>query len=414
MMNLKAKIIKATSRFFAPCTNILNKITNSVLPFTSKLFCLGYILIIFSTFTTNVPFITNFASSIGMGGTALVAIATSCWIYHKKDRTEIILYVALTALSFLSYYFGKNAIPLKLCFLCFGVRYFRFHRCVNLTFWTQLICATFILALYFAGFIEIANVTRAGEIRNDFGFGHPNTFGLIITMLIIQRFYLDYHKSKQRKLFNIIIAVIFCIFNYIFVDSRASLLLLIAATVIYFIPSQYLSAIMKYKSLQKVLCNTFFIFFITTILLTISFELEWKTGRLINTAFSGRLRLYSTYLHQYMPTLFGVDLTQIIQSKEQPLDNLYLSNLLRHGIIIFLTYLTLSKYAMQSLIQKQRYFPALLYATLLCYGIMETAPLNPGYNVFILSFSYGINHFIQIGEDFRTKIKDPACQNSKL
>lgn len=402
---MKKSIAQNLVKITAPYKRIIDIVVAKICPFLPAIFCIGYALVIISTLTTNIPIIMFLSSYIGLAGTAILTISVSAWVWKSKNNSELILYALLLLISGLSYYYGRTAVPLKLCLLCFGIYHYNFRQCVKVQFYVQLTCTILVVFLSLIGITQTNTITREDSIRYDYGFGHPNIFGMVISMLIIEKFYLDYHKNKICKRLNICIAILFCIFNYFLVDSRASLILLIGATLIYILPSHYLATIIKYKSVRKVLCNTFLILSIVTIVFTITIALKWQIGYSMNAAFSGRLSLYNSYLQKYAPTLLGINLKDMIENKHQALDSIYLASLLRYGIILFIFYLILSKRCLSKLLRNKKYFSASIFALLLFYGAMETLAINPGYNIFILLLNNGLEPFIHDIERLRHTFK---------
>lgn len=399
--NILRKIINITKS----CQRFIDKCVAKIRPFLPIIFHIGYALIIISTLTTNIPTIKLLSPYIGLISIVILAIGVSSWVWGSKNNAELILYITLLLVSGLSYYYGKTAVPLKLCLLCFGVYHYNFRRCVEVQFWVQLSCTIIVILLSLIGITQTSTITRADSIRYDFGFGHPNIFGMVVSMLLIERFYLDYHKKPIRKWLNICTAISFCIFNYLLVDSRASLILLVGATFVYALPPYYLTAIATHKTIRKTLCNTFLILAIITIILTITIGLKWQIGYSMNATLSGRLSLYNSYLQKYTPTLFGIDLSDMIENKHQALDNIYLAALLRYGAILFIFYIMLSKCCLSTMYRKKNIFSVVIFTILLLYGIMETLAINPGYNIFILLFSNGLQSFVRTGQNLQKSIK---------
>lgn len=368
---------------------ILLKIAKFLRPLANWAFGIGYITMTMSSLIGPVPFIGEHTTVFNILSVFLLGIAVFSWIWLEQNKKRIISFIALLAVSVTSYFCGNTTIPLKLCLLLYAMRYYTFTNCVKLDFWTKLTVLLIVVCCYLLGLTNGDVITRSdGTLRYGFGFTHPNTFALISSMLVIDRYYLDY-KAKKRKILNIILAIIVALINFFFVDSRSALLLLIVMSIIYMAPQKLVLSIAKNRSMKKIFCNIFILYFFTILCLLLAFNFKWLFGYKINEAFSGRIYLYNMYLSNVNLSFFGIDISRALETT--PLDGIYLSILIRYGIIIFITYAIITKKAIEKLLSEKQFFSAATLIAMLTYGIMESAAIIPAYNVFILLLGVGID-----------------------
>ena len=229
------------------------------------------------------------------------------------------------------------------------------------------------------------NIGEQLLIRDDLGFGHPNTTMMTLLPIIFLVYYVWYEKNKIKVTVGILIIsqIIYKLTN-----SRTGYLLTIIFVFSFLIKDRYLDRL-KYFAYSS-------IFF----LLYFSFGLPSKLKySFYDKLVSGRFRLFDYYLTHYEITLFGnKKITEMYGFF--PLDNTYVRILFEQGIVGLIVAILLVIYIFRLLYRNKDYKAIRIFVVTLIFGVMEGQAFNYYFNViYLIIYEYLIGDEILKNEE---------------
>ncbi len=377
---------KGLESFYATLNNAPKKIN-----VINRLFCIGYVLTLSAEILYSLSYLRPLLPIINVIGMFCLLSYNLYNLWKSKSLKHAIIFCSLLSLSMITYLFSKDTIPLKLYLLFYATYNFSFKKCIELDFKARLILFIAIIVLSLFGLSQTRTFQRIdGTIRYTFGFAHPNAFGIYSSMLVLEKLFLDYHKtSKKTYKNNIIFSCIILMINLFFTNSRTICIILAIITLIYAIPKRLLNNICRHP-LTHILTKYCFVYFtIISIMLIAVAYINSSIAGAINRALSYRPNYYGVFFQKIGFNLLGAPMPDMIAG--MPLDNAYLTILFKYGFVQYIILAGLSILTYKKLFKNNESFLIFILSFMLAYGTMETAAIKPGVDVFILAFSYSIN-----------------------
>lgn len=353
------------------------------------LFWTSYILIIISTFCIEIDFVEPYIKYMKI--IAIVLLIFKCLIQSKTYNVKtILIIILLSILGIITFFTSKDETFIILLLFIFSLKDISFENLVKKDFYIKLIILLFIFIMYFCGYTSEYLISRNHNLRNTFGFAHPNVLGFMIVMLNIEYIYINKEKFKITYL---LICFISLIFIYIYPNSRSSIILLIMMSVMCLLIRTNFKKILYVKPVKFLIKNSFFIFTLLTIIFTFLLCQNNKVGITLDSIFSRRLYFIENYLEKYNVNLFGNDLlfvssevSGIFKIEPSILDNLFILILLQYGIIVYFVFGYLFNKSFDMAYKNNNIFLIIILFILMAYGMMENYIFKCGYNVFIFYF----------------------------
>lgn len=210
----------------------------------------------------------------------------------------------------------------------------------------------------------------------SFGYAHPNICFISCFLIFIIFIFINYKKINW---IYFAITGAGAVFVYTLTHSRTGLLVFLCfCLIVLLIRSAEQNNFVK--QMIRLLIYSIPIAAVISVGAALLFDENSIVWLKINTVFTGRLHIMHEYLSAFTPSLLGT----ACEGLSSFLDNMYLSLLLKSGIILFLLFL-LSQYLLsRQLYKENRYIELGVLCTFAIYGLMEEFPLNVIMNPFML------------------------------
>ena len=374
-----------------------------------QVLCLSCIFIlvfneVFSVSFLDVSIIKHFARNL------CYLFAAINLILFIKEKNYFITYFALASLfiGIMCKNFSTSNEILQFSLLLLAFSKVNFNKAVFVFIITVGVC-TLVIATCASFQLIDENIysLRDENIRNAFGFRHPNCIGAIIFFLIMSIWVYLKDTIKNNVIILITLLLASCIIVE-FIDSRTPLYLSLAASLIiaflvlakkFGIIGRFFS-ILAYNVVSKwLLRSTFILLCVIAFLLGYFYTQDSEIFVYFNDLSSGRLALSHNAIMNLPITLFGQDLnlsdldTFGISSAHsvsyQHLDSFYLSVLYYPGILSLFVYILAYDVIMKKavLIRDKKLIVTMFLFAL--YGISESVFNKICFDIFIfLAFAY--------------------------
>ena len=346
--------------------------------FLNIVYFIGMLMLQISCVCVNVKFIASYTFLIKL---ASLIVLTYCCVfklkYMKITYRKLFMLFIVFFIGIVSYYITKDITFLELFVLLLASMNFNFRTIVKIDFKCKVIVLLFVLICNKMGYATSEFlVTRGDMIRNAFGFYHPNTFGMYLMVIFFEYLYLN----KDKKIRNLIIAVIFAIFIHYTSDTRSAIYSIIGISRLS-LGDKYWVKIFKNKFIGYILNNIYLILLLISVITTMLYcsKISWALD--LNEFLSNRLYLQSVFWNKYGLSLFGrnIDYTST-------LDNGYMKILLNYGLFTTLVYGLVNYTTLKKASFNKDYEVYFIVIILLLYSIAESSMLYVHFNIFILYF----------------------------
>lgn len=367
--------------------------------------CLGCIFVlvfnkVFSISFLDVSILRHFVRSLCY----VLAVLNLVVFIREKNYRICLIFLSCLLVGILCKKFSSSNDLLQLALFSFAFAKVNFRKAIFVFILTVSVTVLIIVLSSCLDLIdEILYTFRDNEIRNAFGFRHPNALGAIIFFLIMTVW--TYCKNSTKNNLLIILALIFASFFIgSFVDSRTAQYMCILASAI-ILGVVVLTKFIKEErifsnSIIKCLLRSSFL-----IIALISFDLGYLYSKdspffvFLNELLSGRLHLANNAIMNFAITPFGqilklsdLDVYNLSSSSSthyQLLDSFYLSVLYNWGFASLLVFVFIFDMLMKKAIIRHN---SKLVITLICfaiYGITEYVYYLICFNIFIyLALAY--------------------------
>ena len=233
--------------------------------------------------------------------------------------------------------------------------------------------------------------------RQALGFGHPNSLGMMMTLIAVEIMTVS-RKKKVTSLLSYLFSIAILMVNYFVCQSRTSFIVLTIALVC-FVLLQFKVNIMKFKLVQFIVRNLYLICTGVSVLLIYIYKTGSQLGIKLNQLFSTRLSLASHYLDLYKLNLFGNNPT----ISNEPfwyedvfyyvVDMGYIWIPLIYGVVGALLFALIYNLAIKKLFKNNQYHYVVLLILMFVYCFMENTFIKYRFNVFIILLTYGFLYF---------------------
>ncbi|WP_205017551.1 hypothetical protein [Streptococcus saliviloxodontae] len=233
---------------------------------------------------------------------------------------------------------------------------------VQVVFYTKLLLGIAVLTLFDLGIFQDFLTYRSGEVeekvRHSFGFGHPNSLGMYMVVLLMD-YFLMMRKEKVSFL-AYLMGFGFSLLIFAASDSKLSLMVGLLVLGISLLKQRLNRIVIK----GQLLFSGIMIAYLLGILLSFSYQENIPFFTSLNALFTGRLK----YAHQYMVTyglhLFSNDYPSLYSYGVMLAnENFYVDSLLRNGLVLYLFY----PFMMWLQIERKQFSLYYVCLTMLCF-----------------------------------------------
>lgn len=337
-------------------------------------FSIGFFMLQISSIWVNVVFLKSYLTILYRLSIVLIAVGAGFKLsgLNLKFIHWFICFV-LICISIVSYYLTSDSIILQFVLIFICCINVDFNKVVKTDLFIKKIVLVFLLVFYFLGMTDEIEVMRNGTVRKSFGFFHPNTFSMFVTMMFFEYIYLNKDKITILKgLFGLGLAIFISIVS----DSRTSLLcILIFLSLLIF--KKYSNTIFKNYVVSFIVKNLYLIITIFTLVFTILYNDTNSFIVYIDKLFSRRIYIQNIFYNEYSINLIGnvVDYTRT-------LDNAYIRIILNYGIIGYALFYYLYNKIITLSIKNKDYIIFIMFITFCLGGLMENLMFRIVYNIF--------------------------------
>lgn len=352
--------------------NFGKRICNFIESKSCYIFMIGYFILLIATYFVNVVFLKEHLTIIKLIGLLLITISSVFRVcIREKNLKNKILILSTIPISILYWIFSGNLIVFKFVIILLYCKYEEFNVIVKTDMYIKTILFIVLILLSFVGLTNDFEIYRGENARYSFGFFHPNTFSMYVTILFMEYFYVFKNKLKLR--FWLLIGIILSGIIIILADSRTAVVCLIMF-LIYLIFEKRI--ILKAK-LVNIIKNLYLILLILSIVLTMLFPRNIKVIYKIDTFISGRIWIQNKYMNAYDVTLFGNKM-----EFDRTLDNVYIRYLLNYGVLATLALDYMYRTIIKNAYRNKNILICAIFTIIALYGLMENVMFDITFNIF--------------------------------
>lgn len=341
-------------------------------------FLLGFFLLQLSIVFVNVEFLHSYLNEIKFLSLLILAIGSIIKLGKMKiGLKSFLIIVLLSVVGVYSYFKTDDTLFIKFFLVMLCASNIPFEKLVKYDLSIKLFLLFSLVFLYYLGFTNSFVVMRGDLIRKSFGFYHPNTFAMYLTLIYFEYIYL---KRSNIRLGHVLLGFLIVFIILKFSDSRTAVLCLLLF-ILFLVGKKMLKGIMKSRICFVFIKNFFLIGTIVTILLTTMYLNHDLFARKLNELFSYRLYLQGIYLSEYDIHFLGNSITYI-----STLDSAYLKLLLNFGVAVSLLIDYIYRNIIKKAYQNKDYMMCVIFIIFMVYGFMENLMFDISYNIFWLFF----------------------------
>jgi len=325
---------------------------------------------------TNIVFLFNYLPIIRVLGILLLLYSSIINLNSEKliiNKIALIFFIIIGGV--VSYFTTKDIIIFELLLMVAASIGFKFNEVVKNDFRSKIIIFILIVSSYLLGYTSTNfTIVRNGELRNAFGFYHPNTFGMYVMIIFLEYIYL----MKPKNIRLILSSVLLATFVNFSSNARSAVYGIVSATILVILRG-YVKKSIQNKIIAFILGNIYVILFIISIFVTILYINKNDLALYINELMTRRLSLQAEYMSRYDIKLFGnmIDFTKT-------LDNGYLKCLLNYGILVTILYAWVNYSVIKKAIKNNNFIIAIYIVILQVYTMSESSMLYIYFNIFLL------------------------------
>lgn len=288
--------------------------------------------------------------------------------FNIKDK---IFPIALILISFISSFYAGDTKFFQLTLMILAFQDVNFEKFIARD--TILRTTIFIIRifLYFYNNSFVIEPFEGERIRYEFGFGHANTIGFMLSMIGIEYLYLFRNK---RSYLSYVLCILISILNYKFISSRTSLAILIFA-LFCFILTKLKINIMKHGFIKLLIENSYLILTVSLLAIIYMYGKGNSLAIKIDELSSLRISYAYGYLKEYGIKLFGQSIAyqETLRSGFEAvwLDAGLLLVLIQNGLFTWIIFGVFFNRTTHYLLKNKKYYEVIIILFFLLYGSQE-------------------------------------------
>ena len=325
---------------------------------------------------TNVVFLFNYLPIIR--ALSVLLLLCSSIINLKSEKlsiNKIVLIFLIIVGGIVSYSITNDIMIFELLLMVTASIGLKFNEVVKNDFKSKIIIFTLIVSSYLLGYTSTNfTIFRNGELRNSFGFYHPNTFGMYVMIVFLEYIYIMRPKNIGLILSGSLLAV-FVNFSS---NARSAVYSMISVIVLVLL-RRYVDKSIQNKTMAFILRNIYLFLLAISIYMTILYINKNDLALWLNELMTGRISLQAEYMNRYNVGLFGnmIDFTKT-------LDNGYIKYLLNYGILVVVLYVWMNHSVIKKAIKNNNFIIVIYMVVLQIYTMSESSMLYIYFNIFLL------------------------------
>jgi len=325
---------------------------------------------------TNVVLLFNYFPVIRALSVLLLFCSSVINLKSEKLKTNKIIFIFFIVIGgIVSYFTAKDIILFELFLIIFASIGLRFDEVVKNDFRSKIIILILIMISYLLGYTSTNFIiVRNGELRNAFGFYHPNTFGMYVMVIFLEYIYL----MRPKNIRLILISSLLATFINFSSNARSAVYGIIFATILVIL-RKYLQKIIQNKTVSFILRNVYLILLVISIYATVLYISRNDFALWINELMTGRLYLQAEYISAYNIRLFG----NVIDFAKT-LDNGYIKSLLNYGVLVSILYIWINRSVTKKAIKNNNLLIIIFMLVLQVYTMSESSMLYIYFNIFMV------------------------------
>lgn len=279
----------------------------------------------------------------------IFAFINLCLFLKEKNYKISLIFMLFAVIGLLCKKSSSSSELLQFSLLVFAFSRLKFEKALQVFICTIAVLMITVITSSLLELLDKTNYTfRNGEIRNAFGFTHPNVLGCVLFFLIMSSW--AYVKDSFTNNIKIIILLLLTSFFIKYaIDSRTSQYMCLFASFLILISilvskKNFFSSNIV-NSLYKI---AFILVFLLNFLLAYFYNSESSFFEYLNNSLSNRLYLYNNAINNLSFTWFGqklvlydldpFSLTSASSAKYQVIDSFYLAFLYNKGLFSIVVY----------------------------------------------------------------------------
>lgn len=353
------------------------------------LFYISYILIVMNSFFERIIFLKKYL--IYFNYVSIILLFVCFLMQSKKYKKKTLLNIFfLLVIACSSYFISKNTNILLLILLLICSFNISFEKFIKNDLIIKLILILIVVSSHFLGLTDEFISYREHFARQSFGFSHANTFGFVISMLVIEFLYI---KRKYIKWYHIFPIILIVYFIQHFSDSRGSIILLIMVFLACLLKKIKMMNIIYNPIIKKIISNSFVIFTLLSFIMVYLYSSNNYFGVQLDNLFTTRISSMYNFLKLYDINLMGNKLLIITTEtarnnhiQSMILDNAFVHIILNYGLVIFCIFSVWMKKTFDFAYKQKNDAIIIILFLLVIYGLMETYLFKIPYNAFLIFF----------------------------
>lgn len=360
--------------------------------------------IFISVFFSRTTIVEVFSASniINSYGSYLIAGILAILVIQDKYGKKIFLTAAVLAfIIIISTFFSSINAFIGLFLFCLTSKYGEQKGIVKCYFVAHLCIMLLTGFLSFIGVISANTMYRGIIIRNSYGFYHPNTFAMEISILLFCYFYLRWEKIRAAD-YMLWSAIL--IWSYVNADSRTGFVLSVV----------FLLLTLAFKNKKtaasiKILYYVNNITLIVTVFVSLYFAIYFKNDNgwmsMLDLFLSYRLSIMTRVYSVYGISLFGQSIANA------GVDNSFLTLIVFNGVIIFALFIILLVLCIRIFYKNQDMIASIIMIPIILYGFCENNLWRVDYNfLLVLAVNY---YLLSADNGFKFKMQNKMNRYAK-
>lgn len=327
----------------------------------------------------------------GVACFCLISLSTLILMHTKMTLKLLGWMLVCLVLSVLLAIGMTNVLYLPMFLFIYTITFVDFDEVCRLTVITGTCVFIFVLLSARLGIINDYVYTYGERVRHYLGFRYalqPSAFLFNITAADL------YYRRENKSFIRYIFWLLFNYLIYIQTDSRLSFILCVALLLVFWFLKPLKNFLAKHKAISFVLSMSYIICAAVSICLTIGYNKNVEWMRTLNEFLGYRLSIGLNAFLQYRFGLFGQKLYLIGQGLSSLgvkstgdityVDCLYLSILMRYGVIFFSLFIVIWEVATFRARKNEDFDLFLIFLILAVHAMIDDLTMSLYFNVFWL------------------------------
>lgn len=341
---------------------------------------------------TNVVFLFNYLPIIRALSVLLLLCSSIINLkLEKLSINKIALIFFIIVGGVVSYFITNDIMIFEILLMVAASIGLKFNEVIKNDFKSKIIIFTLIVSSYLLGYTSTNfTIFRNGELRNAFGFYHPNTFGMYAMII-----FLEYIYIMRPKNIGLILSASLLVAFINFSSNARSAVYSIVSVVVLVLLRRYLNKSIQNRAIAFILRNLYIFLLAISICVTILYINKNDLALWLNELMTGRISLQAEYMNRYNVGLFGnkIDFTKT-------LDNGYLKCLLNYGILVIGLYAWMNYSIVKKALKNNNFIIVMYMVVLQIYTMSESSMLYIYFNIFLL-YAFTKENEIKEGKELK-------------